>query len=96
MESEYILYLGLAVVISILLIYSDGIKEAALNLFFPVILGVIWFLIERLVDQQFDLISLYLFSFILFSLPLFFWLRKEYNSEKTHTKNFNRTKSGQK
>ena len=68
--------IGLLIVI-ILLIYLDGLKEGMIHSLSIIIIALIWLFIERLIDKQFDSITIIVCLIAVCMTVIFFWLRKK-------------------
>jgi Ca2+/Na+ antiporter len=59
------------------LIYLDGLKEGIINSLSMIIIALIWLFIERLIDKQFDSITIIVCLIAVCMTVIFFWLRKK-------------------
>ena len=59
------------------LIYLDGLKEGIINSLSMIIIALIWLFIERLIDKQFDSITILVCLIAVCMTVIFFWLRKK-------------------
>ncbi len=70
--------IGLLILI-ILLIYLDGLKEGMIQSLSMIIIALIWLFIERLIDKQFDSITILVCLIAVCMTVIFFWLRKKFS-----------------
>jgi len=61
------------------LIYLDGLKEGIINSLSMIIIALIWLFIERLIDKQFDSITILVCLIAVCMTVIFFWLRKKFS-----------------
>ena len=61
------------------LIYLDGLKEGIINSLSMIIIALIWLFIERLIDKQFDSITIIVCLIAVCMTVIFFWLRKKFS-----------------
>jgi hypothetical protein len=72
-----IIYLAILTFTIALLFYLSGITEGILRLLFILIIIHLWLFIERLIDKQFNSITILVCLIAVCMTVIFFWLRKK-------------------
>ena len=72
-----IIYLAILTFTTALLFYLSGIREGILQLLFSLIIVHLWLFIERLIDKQFDSVTILVCLIVVCMTVIFFWLRKK-------------------
>lgn len=97
--ASFIFTIILLVVIISLLMYLNGLKEGLLHTLIPINIALIWYSVERIINNQFNIVTVVLIIIAILFIILYVWLKKKWKVEgdnKTIKQNSSKNKKRKK